>query len=187
MSILGRKHNFRALGLVDAYLALTPIAAVWVVWRMRLIPGKRLIVTSIILYLSSMPGPFLDLGALGRGYQLAMEFTIVTFGLIQANPPFTGLVTLGCYAGFLANASYLIALFFVLCGQPPKVLIAERFMIDFSGIALLLSIFMLLPFGLDGELDAIYMGYGAWVAAMLAMWLAVREDGVKPLIDTDDR
>lgn len=176
MAALGRTHSFRALGSVDAYLTLLPIAAVWVAWRTRLMPSIRLIVTSFLLYLISMPGPFLNFGAQGRGYQLAIEFTIVTFGLIQANPPITGLFTLGCYAGFLAHASYLIALFLVLCGRPPKVLIAERLMIGFPSVALILSLLMLLSFGLDGELDAIYIGYGVWVAAMLAMWLAVREE-----------
>jgi hypothetical protein len=183
MSMLGRTHSFRALGSYHAYVALLPIVGVWAAWRLLWLDGWRLTATAISLYLAS-----LVLTALGEDnaklfgwlllYMSGLGVTLLLSGGVPSGSawpvhigPGPGTETwVACWMGFIANTSFLLNLLLTV----PRAQRARRVRKFLSWLSLTLSILVLAPLGWSNDLDAIYIGYGVWVSAMLAMWLGVR-------------
>lgn len=188
MTALGRTHSFRSLGSVHAYLALLPIAAVWMAWRTRLLVGQRLAVASPILFLACLGLPAIRWEAHPplsgfAAINLALSGGILRhFGIPSAHssilprwpfPIHLDLpVWLACFVATIANASYILA--FILLIPIPEAPGLRDVSRTLCWICMPLSVLVLVPLGLSTQLDNIYIGYGVWVAAMLAMWLRVR-------------
>lgn len=85
---------------------------------------------------------------------------------------------LACCMGFIANVTYGLVLLLIILRRRSN--IVRKYL---SWSAFLSAVLLLIPLGLSTRLDTIYIGYGVWVAAMLAMWLGVREENREHVLE----
>ena len=193
MTALCRTHSFRAMGSVHAYLALVPIAAVWLAWRTRLLDGRRLMIIPLVLYVTSLALP-----------SLLWDGRRPMFGFIAACNSFVGVTVhpidtdeasvlpwpfyikfdardwLACCMGLISNVAFLLILLSMVLRR-----FSQRLRTYLSWSAFLSAMLLIIPLGFSSRLDHIYIGYGMWVAAMLALWLRVRELTIDPSTSAD--
>ncbi|MEQ1905908.1 MAG: hypothetical protein ABL888_17090 [Pirellulaceae bacterium] len=163
--------GFHALWSLYSLIAVLPILVVFVVDTTALINGRRLAIISLVIFGVALATPAL---------RLASD---LVFGILAFLLSFVGIILFGdwgprgeqfwypiaCTMGAVANVSFLVGwvAFLSFVRWRKGIVLARRS----STLGSFLSLTVILPLALSGELNGVYPGYGLWAASLLALAL----------------
>lgn len=164
---------FRALWSYHAVLATVPIIGVWIVPATGLVSGRRLAFLSLAVFGVALLVPALRFEGMGFGWQ---AFGLSFFGTFVGIYTFPDWRTseetclyLASTIGAVANVIFLVGyVSFVTSVIWGRGLHLARWSASIGSCLALLVVF---PMCLGNGLNSIYIGYGLWIAAMVALAL----------------
>ncbi len=168
-----RLHNsgyFPALFSLHTLVALLPILTVCVLNAAGLVSGRTSAEMSLVFYVFAFMLPAI-------GLQNDAIFGVLAFGLsflgaailldwIVGNTLFTWAM-IACLMGAAANVLFMVGYVTSLTAAAKRIRLGR----STATLGFCLSLMVVVPLNLHGNLTGIYLGHGLWVASMLALAL----------------